>query len=238
MKNECSVVQDLLPLYLEKMVQEDTASFVKEHLDRCPRCRAKFQELQADEPAQELPAAGQEKEAAQAFLKIRNGIRRRILTAAAAAAVGLAILLGLLYYFPVYHILQVQGTSYYSADEVMMLAYIGSREDRAAAQTVLRQADAAFADCSHTWEENQELYGPLARYATSSDRDAASVIHSLDLWSAHFDDADGYLWVYYSSKALDEQGGTISESKNIPSLWYVEKDEAGQWRVVSVKEHP
>lgn len=52
------------------------------------------------------------------------------------------------------------------------------------------------------------------------------------------DDEDGYLWGYYSSKALDEQGGTISESKNIPSLWRVEKDETGQWRVVSVKEHP
>lgn len=52
------------------------------------------------------------------------------------------------------------------------------------------------------------------------------------------DDEDGYLWVYYSSKALDEQGGTISESKNISSLWRVEKDETGQWRVVSVKEHP
>lgn len=172
------------------------------------------------------------------FLKIRNGIRRRILTAAAATAVGLVFILGLLYYFPVYHILQVQETVYYSADEIAMLAYIGSREDRAAAQTVLRQADAAFADCSHTWEENQELYGPLARYATSSDRDAASATHSLELWSAHMDDEDGYLWVYYSSKALDEQGGTISENKNIPSLWRVEKDETGQWWVVSVKEHP
>lgn len=238
MKNECSVVQDLLPLYLEKMVQEDTVFFVKEHLDRCPRCRAKFQELQTDEPAQELSATGQEREAAQAFLKIRNGIRRRILTAAIATAVGMGLVLGLLHYFPVYHILQVQGTSYYSVDEVAMLAYIGNREDRAAGETVLRQAAAAFADCSHTWEENQELYGPLARYATSSDRDAASVIYCLDLWSAHLDDEDGYLWIYYSSKALDEQGGTISESKNIPSLWYVEKDETGQWRVVSVKEHP
>lgn len=52
------------------------------------------------------------------------------------------------------------------------------------------------------------------------------------------DDEDGYLWVFYSSKALDEQGGTISESKNIPSLWRVEKDKTGQWRVVSIKEHP
>lgn len=62
--------------------------------------------------------------------------------------------------------------------------------------------------------------------------------NSLELWSAHLNDADGYLWVFYSSKALDEQGSMISESKNISSLWRVEKDETGQWRVVSVKKHP
>ena len=32
MKNECSIVQDILPLYVEDMVSEDTAGFVKEHL--------------------------------------------------------------------------------------------------------------------------------------------------------------------------------------------------------------
>ena len=42
MKNECSIVQDILPLYVEDMVSEDTAGFVKEHLRGCPECRAAF----------------------------------------------------------------------------------------------------------------------------------------------------------------------------------------------------
>ena len=33
MKNECSYVRDVLPLYLENMVSEETAKFVKEHLE-------------------------------------------------------------------------------------------------------------------------------------------------------------------------------------------------------------
>ncbi len=40
MKNECCIVQDLLPLYQENMVSEETALFVWEHLENCPECGA------------------------------------------------------------------------------------------------------------------------------------------------------------------------------------------------------
>lgn len=46
MKNECSIVQDILPLYVEEMVSDDTVSFVREHLMDCPRCRAELEKLQ------------------------------------------------------------------------------------------------------------------------------------------------------------------------------------------------
>ena len=36
MKNECSIVGDLLALWMDGLVSEDTAAFVEEHLDRCP----------------------------------------------------------------------------------------------------------------------------------------------------------------------------------------------------------
>lgn len=42
MKNECSIVRDLLPLYLEGMVSEETAEYIKEHLERCPECTAEL----------------------------------------------------------------------------------------------------------------------------------------------------------------------------------------------------
>lgn len=46
MKNECSIIQDILPLYVEEMVSDDTVSFVREHLKDCPRCRAELEKLQ------------------------------------------------------------------------------------------------------------------------------------------------------------------------------------------------
>lgn len=38
---ECSVVRDLLPLYLDDVVSAETRDIVKEHLAECPDCRAK-----------------------------------------------------------------------------------------------------------------------------------------------------------------------------------------------------
>lgn len=43
MKQECSIVRDLLPLYVEDMVSQDTAEFVAAHLSGCPACREEYQ---------------------------------------------------------------------------------------------------------------------------------------------------------------------------------------------------
>ena len=54
MKNECSIIRDILPLYVENMVSEDTAEFVKEHLGNCPTCRAELEKLR--KPVQPVAA--------------------------------------------------------------------------------------------------------------------------------------------------------------------------------------
>lgn len=45
MRNECNIVRDLLPLYAEKMVSEDSAEFVEEHLKGCEKCSAELEQL-------------------------------------------------------------------------------------------------------------------------------------------------------------------------------------------------
>lgn len=54
MKNECNFVRDVLPLYLENMVSEETSSFVKEHLESCPTCAAEFGKSKRMTPANGL----------------------------------------------------------------------------------------------------------------------------------------------------------------------------------------
>lgn len=45
MKHECSIIEDLLPLYAEGMVQKETAEFVKDHLEKCESCRKTLAQL-------------------------------------------------------------------------------------------------------------------------------------------------------------------------------------------------
>ena len=42
-KTECSIVRDLLPLYVENMVSEETAQYIKEHLKGCDKCQKEFE---------------------------------------------------------------------------------------------------------------------------------------------------------------------------------------------------
>ena len=47
MRNECNIIRDILPLYADKMVSADTASFVEEHLTGCAECCAELEKLKA-----------------------------------------------------------------------------------------------------------------------------------------------------------------------------------------------
>lgn len=54
MRNECSIIQDLLPLYVENMVSSDTADFIEEHLKDCEACQKEFQYMKEPQPVQEI----------------------------------------------------------------------------------------------------------------------------------------------------------------------------------------
>lgn len=49
MKNECSIIKDLLPLYAEKMVSPDTVGFVEEHLKNCVGCQKEYEQIKEPE---------------------------------------------------------------------------------------------------------------------------------------------------------------------------------------------
>ena len=47
MRNECNIVRDMFPLYIEGMASADTVSFVEEHLENCSTCRAELERMKA-----------------------------------------------------------------------------------------------------------------------------------------------------------------------------------------------
>ena len=84
MNKDCSIVQDLLPLYAEDMLREETKEFVDGHLAQCAACRAELDALKADvKPA---PVS------AQPLRDLKRQLRRKKLTAV-LLAVALALTL-------------------------------------------------------------------------------------------------------------------------------------------------
>ena len=84
MSKDCSIVQDLLPLYAEDMLREETKEYVDGHLSQCAACRAELDALKADvKPA---PVS------AQPLRDLKRQLRRKKLTAV-LLAVALALTL-------------------------------------------------------------------------------------------------------------------------------------------------
>jgi hypothetical protein len=55
MKNrECSIVRDILPLYIENVISDDTKQFVDEHLSHCAECKNELELLQTDIPIKKI----------------------------------------------------------------------------------------------------------------------------------------------------------------------------------------
>ncbi|MBQ8148140.1 MAG: zf-HC2 domain-containing protein [Lachnospiraceae bacterium] len=54
MKIDCEVIQDLLPLYVEKIASEKSEKLIEEHFIECENCKKKYAEMKMPEPQLEL----------------------------------------------------------------------------------------------------------------------------------------------------------------------------------------
>lgn len=91
MKKECSVVIDVLPLYLENMVSEGTAVFVKEHLENCSDCAVEFERLKSGKQI-DVAGAPQREHDAEVITAVKKKIAKRILKAVGAVCLVFAVL--------------------------------------------------------------------------------------------------------------------------------------------------
>ena len=89
MKLPCAVTRDLLPLYAENMVEQETKVLIEEHLNECDDCRKKLSEMNA--PA-ENPI-----DTVKPLQNLKKQIRKKRFYAAALAA--LIVFVGVYTYF-------------------------------------------------------------------------------------------------------------------------------------------
>lgn len=48
MKYECDIVKDLMPLYIDDVLSENSKMFVKDHIDSCEACRKFYEKLSSE----------------------------------------------------------------------------------------------------------------------------------------------------------------------------------------------
>ena len=96
MKLPCAVVRDLLPLYAEKLTEEETRKMVDEHLEVCAKCRKRLAEIdtKTDSPV----------ESTKPLNALKREIRKRRWYTAVIAA--LCVFVGLYTYF--YHTISMK----------------------------------------------------------------------------------------------------------------------------------
>ena len=94
MKNECSIIRDILPLYVENMVSEDTSEFVKEHLENCPACHAELEKLR--EPVEVQTEPQPDMDAAPLKRLKKALLMKKVQTILCTVAVLLALMLSVL----------------------------------------------------------------------------------------------------------------------------------------------
>lgn len=93
MKTECSIVTDLLPLYIEDMVRAETAQYINEHLKGCNECQAELTNLKdgAELSTVEIKSVPRS-DGAKPFKKMMTRMNRQFYSIAYAALIFLIFL--------------------------------------------------------------------------------------------------------------------------------------------------
>lgn len=91
MKKECSIVRDVLPLYFENMVSEETAAFVKEHLENCSDCAAELECLKSGKQIDKVETTQRESDA-NVITAVKKKIAKRTLKMVAAVCLVFVVL--------------------------------------------------------------------------------------------------------------------------------------------------
>ncbi len=78
-KMNCNVIRDILPLYVDSLVCEETKKLVEEHLKKCEQCNAEYRRMANIMP---MPVACDAKQ----MKKLKKGIRRGKTIAAIVAS--------------------------------------------------------------------------------------------------------------------------------------------------------
>lgn len=87
---ECTLIRDLLPLYCDNAVSEESGVIIAEHLTECEECKTEYESLSAV-----LPTAENEPHTGEKFSRLMKMQRaKKIIAVVLATAVSVAVIIG------------------------------------------------------------------------------------------------------------------------------------------------
>jgi len=72
MKNECYIVRDLLPSYIDQLCSEESSRFIEQHMGTCEQCTQLLQQMRAEFDTKEQPEIPAHIEQKKPFQKISH----------------------------------------------------------------------------------------------------------------------------------------------------------------------
>lgn len=101
MKISCNVIEDLLPLYIDDVVSEDSRQLVEQHLKECQSCQKMMEEMKKENSlGKGMPDSTEAKKTAiEPLKKIRRKIRRKRIAAVLTAVILVAAAGGIGHYW-------------------------------------------------------------------------------------------------------------------------------------------
>ena len=219
MKNDCSVVKDLIPLYEEGLVSEETKEFIDEHCQSCENCKNLLENLAKSYSEQETNDNKKEKIWGEIASKERKRKKKRYLTLSLTSVILVTlVVLGFIFLpKPLQKIYYENQTTQYDFNFTeQTLAKTGFTENdiHAASEAVKnffeehsddRKLLRLAYDEKETTDENKTVYNP------------------------HHADAIVFIGDYYFFE--DPVAGDGSRLRT-NWKWFVKKDSNGEWKII------
>ena len=209
MNKDCSIVQDLLPLYAENMLREETKEYVDGHLAQCEACRTELAALKTEDVT---PASV----SAQPLRDLKRQLQRKKLTAV-LLAVALALTLA------------PAGFAYLTAPQYLPYdetEWMITRSPRALADGSI-MAD-GLTDLSGIESISVNLLTPVSgtKVTSTQDPDSGKTVYfitawrtPLDTWRGAFDESGAGHTVEQVQREADALQGALGKVESARTLF-------------------
>ncbi len=115
--NECNLIYDLLPTYVDNLASEDTKEFIKNHIKTCNSCKQKLEDMCSgslrNQKDEELTKEQKDKD--KLFIDALNKIKRRNRLMIIISIISVSIFFSLgIYFFSRFKVQEVNSDKMYT----------------------------------------------------------------------------------------------------------------------------